>query len=146
MFNIYCNIKVLKRKQGSNEAIMLRWSTFNCSSIRPKVRELWPWQSKSPLHIPNQDLTRPEMMSALSVFLKKLFFTLHFSQNLQVQTQNGYSSTNSFLFNMFHFCNLYVKLIFFGATVETHSQIFNDYEFHFAVKKTRYVNLSKLHI
>ena len=86
------------------------------------------------------------MMSALNLFQKNLFFTLHFSQNLQVQTQNGYSSTNSFLFNMFHFCNLYVKLIFFGATVETHSQIFNDYEFHFAVKKTRYVNLSKLHI
>ena len=65
---------------------------------------------KITINIPNQDFTRPEMMSALNLFQKNLFFTLHFSQNLQVQTQNGYSSTNSFLFNMFHFCNLYVVI------------------------------------
>ena len=46
----------------------------------------------------------------LESFLKKLFLYFHFLQNLQDQTQNGYSSTNSFLCNMFHFCNLYVLI------------------------------------
>ena len=37
--------------------------------IGPKLRELWPWpwQSKSPLHIPIQELIRLKMLSALSI-------------------------------------------------------------------------------
>ena len=46
----------------------------------------------------------------LESLFKKIFLYFHFSQNLQDQPQYGYSSTNSLLFNMFHFCIHYVLI------------------------------------